>query len=127
MLKENCKFCLEMPINKPVIEYNSVYAIYDSYPVTDDHLLIIPKRHVVDFFELSHNERRDADSLLFLLRNEIIEKDPDVTGFNIGINCGASAGQTIMHAHIHLIPRREGDCVDPRGGVRCVILEKMKY
>ncbi|NIO19566.1 MAG: HIT domain-containing protein, partial [Candidatus Aenigmarchaeota archaeon] len=72
-------------------------------------------------------ERRDAEGLLRILKNRILRKDQSVTGFNIGSNGGASAGQTIFHAHIHLIPRRDGDTPDPRGGVRGVIPEKMGY
>jgi len=76
---------------------------------------------------MTSRERRDAETLILYLKGDILKDDPSVTGFNIGINCGASAGQTIMHAHMHLIPRRDGDTSNPRGGVRGVIRSKMAY
>ena len=90
-------------------------------------MLIIPKRHTADYFSLTEAERRDADKLIEVLRKRISEKDSTVTGFNVGMNCGESAGQTIFHCHIHLIPRRKGDVKQPRGGVRGVIPEKQSY
>lgn len=72
-------------------------------------------------------ERRDAEVLLFRIRRRLLEKDPGIVGFNVGLNCGEVAGQTIMHAHIHLIPRREGDDPEPVGGIRGVIPDKKKY
>jgi len=122
----NCPFCsTRRRAGAP--EYGSVVALTDMYPVTADHTLIIPKRHVADYFELSHREREDANDLLRLLRNQACEKDKRITGFNVGVNAGTSAGQTVMHCHIHLIPRRDGDMDDPRGGVRGVIPAKQKY
>ncbi len=91
------------------------------------HLLIVPKRHTADYFSLTETERRDADRLIQICRKRISEKDSTVTGFNVGMNSGESAGQTIFHCHIHLIPRRDGDTPSPRGGVRLVIPEKMGY
>ena len=102
-------------------------AIKDKYPVTEHHTLIIPLRHTPDYFSLTPEEKNDLDDLIHRLKGTISEADPQVTGFNIGVNCGVSAGQTIMHAHIHLIPRRDGDIPNPRGGVRGVIPEKMDY
>ena len=102
-------------------------AIHDTSPVTPGHMLIIPRRHCSDYFKLTAEEKKDADTLLHQLQADILKKDPGVTGFNIGINCGETAGQTIFHAHIHLIPRRVGDTPRPRGGVRGVIPEKMNY
>jgi diadenosine tetraphosphate (Ap4A) HIT family hydrolase len=107
--------------------YNSVFAIKDKYPVTESHLLILPKRHTRDYFSMTAKERMDADKLIRVLRNRITRDDPTVTGFNIGMNAGVSAGQTIFHAHIHLIPRRDKDTPNPHGGVRGVIPEKMAY
>ena len=122
-----CPFCGD-GLNRKVIEdYGTVLAIRDKYPVTDYHTLVVPKRHVTDFFTMSEQERRDAEALILLMKNDILQNDPSVTGFNMGINCGESAGQTIMHAHIHLIPRRDGDTPNPRGGVRGVIPDKMSY
>jgi diadenosine tetraphosphate (Ap4A) HIT family hydrolase len=76
---------------------------------------------------MTEKERRDAEALLLILKSRISAADRTVTGFNIGINCGESAGQTVFHAHIHLIPRRDGDTPHPRGGVRGVIPDKMSY
>ena len=112
---------------KIIARLGTVFAIRDKYPVTNLHTLILPLRHVSDFFDLTTEEKADADKLLISLRNTILKEDPSVTGFNVGVNCGVSAGQTIGHAHIHLIPRREKDIPKPRGGVRGVIPAKMDY
>jgi ATP adenylyltransferase len=126
-LISNCRFCHEK-IKSAIIErHKSVCAIKDKYPVTDGHILIIPIRHSEDFFSLTTNERKDAEELLLIMQKRILEKDPRVTGFNIGTNIGKSAGQTVFHAHIHLMPRRDGDTPNPRGGVRGVIPDKMSY
>jgi len=109
------------------VEYGSVFAIHDKYPVTEGHHLVVTKRHVADYFAMSYNEKRDAEALLSLLKRQMLEDDPSVQGFNVGMNCGEVAGQTVMHAHIHLIPRRVGDVDDPRGGVRGCVPEKMGY
>ena len=122
-----CRFCFSRIRNRIVDEFDTVLAILDKYPVTDGHHLIIPKRHAEDWFSLSDKERRDADSLIQVLQNKLSESDETITGFNIGVNCGESAGQTIFHAHIHLIPRRDKDISDPTGGVRGVIPVKMNY
>jgi len=124
---EDCPFCYDNIKNRVVAEQDSVVAIRDSYPVTDGHLLIVPKRHMEDYFSMNETEKKDLGVLILKLKNRIMEKDPSVTGFNIGTNIGESAGQTIFHAHIHLIPRRNGDTQHPRGGVRGVIPEKMSY
>ncbi len=123
----DCPFCWENVKLKIVENFNSVFAIKDENPVTKHHALILPKRHTHDYFSMTENEKRDADSLIGLLRKRISEADPSVTGFNIGMNSGESAGQTIFHAHIHLIPRRDGDTPNPKGGVRGVIPDKMGY
>jgi diadenosine tetraphosphate (Ap4A) HIT family hydrolase len=99
----------------------------NGYPVTDGHTLVIPKRHAAEYFDLSGAERRDADRLLKFLKQQLFKKDPSLTGYNIGVNNGASAGQTIFHVHYHLIPRRDGDTENPRGGVRGVIPGKRSY
>ena len=126
-LMKDCPFCYDNIKDRVVAEQNSVVAIPDNYPVTDGHLLIIPKRHTEDYFAMNETEKGDNDVLIMKLKNRIMEKDHSVTGFNLGINIGESAGQTIFHAHIHLIPRRNGDTPNPRGGVRGVIPEKMSY
>jgi ATP adenylyltransferase len=125
--KSDCPFCHENIKSKIIERLNSVCAIQDKYPVTTGHILIVPIKHSEDFFSLSTDERRDAEALLLLMKERIAQRDSSVTGFNIGTNCGKSAGQTVFHAHIHLIPRRQGDTPDPRGGVRGVIPDKMSY
>jgi diadenosine tetraphosphate (Ap4A) HIT family hydrolase len=104
-----------------------VASVRDGYPVTDGHCLIVPLRHTEDYLSMTAQERLDADTLMRLLIAELRRRDPFITGFNIGMNCGWDAGQTVFHAHIHLIPRRPGDTPNPRGGVRGVIPEKMDY
>lgn len=104
-----------------------MFAIRDGFPVTPLHTLVIPKRHVRDYFGLTKEEILAADEMLHKLRQTIQEEDGSVSGFNIGINAGEVAGQTIFHCHIHLIPRREGDVENPRGGVRHLIPGKGFY
>ena len=123
----DCPFCSEEIRSRIIISNGTVFAIEDKYPVTPGHLLIIPYRHTADYFSLTEQERKHAEELLLILQNQIREDDETVTGFNVGVNCGESAGQTVMHAHIHLIPRRDGDLKNPKGGVRGVIPEKMSY
>ena len=103
------------------------YASYDTYPVSDLHCLIIPKRHVKDYFDLSDDEVIACNNLIKQIKDEILSKDLSVKGFNVGTNSGVIAGQSIMHCHIHLIPRREGDVDNPQGGVRSVIPLKQHY
>jgi ATP adenylyltransferase len=95
--------------------------------VTELHTLVIPKRHTPTYFDLFEPERRAINQLLDKLRTETVTKDASVSGFNIGINNGDTAGQTVGHAHVHLIPRRKGDVQDPTGGVRGVIPGKAAY
>ena len=122
-----CLFCERATTVIPVAEQGTCIAFPDKYPVTEGHLLIIPKRHAPDYFSLTAEEKKDADALLHRLKDDILQKAPSVTGFNIGINNGYDAGQTVFHCHIHLIPRRKGDCENPRGGVRGVIPGKRGY
>ena len=123
----DCPFCYENIKSRIVDYYHSVVAIKDDFPVSNGHLLIIPKRHCTDFFHMTQKEQIHANSLLKILHEKISERDSTVTGFNVGMNKGESAGQTIFHCHIHLIPRRNGDTPSPRGGVRGVIPDKMNY
>lgn len=123
----DCPFCPVNVAEKIIASHATVFAIDDTCPVTEGHSLIIPRRHVPDYFSMSSTEKEDADALIHILREQILERDPSVTGFNIGINNGPSAGQTIFHVHIHLIPRRDGDVPNPSGGVRGVIPGKMHY
>ena len=108
-------------------ENELAYASYDSYPVTEHHCLIIPKRHIKDYFDLSNDELLACNELIQTVKKEIIEKDSSVKGFNLGTNIGKVSGQSILHCHLHLIPRREGDVDNPQGGVRSVIPNKQHY
>lgn len=121
-----CPFC-EIPTDRIILENELAYAIRDGRPVTPLHSLIIPKRHVETFFDLYQPERNAIFQLVDQLKADIEKTDPSVSGFNIGMNAGQSAGQTVFHCHVHIIPRRDGDMPDPRGGVRGVIPEKQKY
>jgi len=114
-------------LDRIIAENEHAYAIRDGFPVTALHSLIIPKRHVGEYFGLTNDELLGCDSLLRAVRQEILATDASVKGFNIGMNSGMAAGQTIFHCHIHLIPRREGDVANPRGGVRHVIPGKGNY
>ena len=120
-----CIFCNNE--RKRVIENELAYAIFDKYPVTELHTLIIPKRHVTNYFDLYQPEINAVNQIIKDLKTKLEKKDITISGFNIGVNNGASSGQTVDHCHIHLIPRRDGDLADPRGGVRGVIPGKMKY
>lgn len=123
----SCLFCSEELRERAVEEYGSVFAIKDAYPVTDGHHLVVPKRHTDDYFTMTADEKKDAETLLVILKKRLIDADDTIKGFNVGMNCGEVAGQSVPHAHIHLIPRRERDMVAPKGGVRGVIPEKQKY
>lgn len=125
--ESDCRFCTAAMKQRMTAEYQSVWAMADRFPVAPGHHLIMPKRHTPDWFSMSAEECRDAEQLLRLLKEKLQASDPSITGFNIGMNCGSSAGQTIFHAHIHLIPRRDGDTPNPTGGVRGVIPDKMCY
>lgn len=122
----SCPFC-ELPPERIVSANELALAFRDGFPVTEHHTLIIPKRHVSDYFDLFQPERNALQALMEEQRSLILRIDPSVTGFNIGINAGVDAGQTIFHCHMHLIPRRNGDVEEPRGGVRGVIPAKQKY
>ena len=124
----DCIFCqLESNQDRTVSENQLAFVIRDGYPVTDGHTLVIPKRHVADYFELHQAERNGIEQLLHQQRRFLMEADPSITGWNVGVNAGKSAGQTVFHVHMHLIPRREGDTEEPCGGVRGVIPGKRAY
>lgn len=124
--EKNCLFCEFIRTQKPIVQNNTFFAKYDKYPVSKGHVLLIPKRHVETFFDLGKQEIDDFFCLLLNVR-QIIQKNFQPDGFNIGINIGTAAGQTIMHLHIHLIPRYIGDIEHPEGGVRRVIPNLAKY
>ncbi len=121
--------CLFCDVKKKGIVYENelAYASYDSYPVSEHHCLIIPKRHIKDYFDLSNDELLACNDLIKIVKKEITNKDPLVKGFNLGTNIGIVSGQSILHCHFHLIPRRKGDVDNPQGGVRSVIPNKQHY
>mgnify|MGYP001388697570 FL=1 len=121
-----CLFC-NIKQSGSVYENDLAYASYDSYPVSKYHCLIIPKRHIKDYFDLSNEELIACNKLIKIIKNEIIDKDKKVKGFNLGTNIGKISGQSILHCHFHLIPRREGDVENPQGGVRSVIPQNQHY
>ena len=121
-----CLFCA-VPLERVIDEDDKFFVIRDGYPVTELHSLIISKRHTLSYFDLNKGEIESMNVLLARQREAILQSDPKVTGFNIGVNDGSSAGQTVSHLHVHLIPRREGDVGNPKGGVRGVIPNKQKY
>ena len=124
---EDCIFCNKTNC-KVISSTKHFFIIRDTaYPVTKHHTLIITNRHVDDYFDLNKEEINDLDEILKNQKRELKQLDKDISAFNIGVNIGRDAGQSIMHCHIHLIPRRKGDVEDPRGGVRGVIPEKQKY
>ena len=123
----DCLFCRWIREGKTVATLGTVAAFDDGYPVTDGHLLVVPLRHTADWFSMTEAEVRDSEALIRTLADRLRQRDPSVSGFNIGTNVGQSAGQTVFHAHIHLIPRRNGDADNPTGGVRGVIDGKRCY
>jgi diadenosine tetraphosphate (Ap4A) HIT family hydrolase len=122
----SCLFC-EIPQERIIGSNDLAYAIRDGFPVTPLHTLIIPKRHAVDYFELTKDELLACHELIHQLKESIIKEDPTVVAFNIGMNAGEAAGQTVFHSHMHLMPRRKGDVKNPRGGVRHLIPNKGFY
>ena len=123
---KNCLFC-NIPKERVVAENELAYAICDGFPVTEHHTLVIPKRHAEEYFALTQDELLACNELLHSERKDILKNDQTVEGFNIGMNSGEVAGQTVFHCHIHLIPRRKGDVPDPKGGVRHLIPGKGFY
>ncbi len=121
-----CIFC---KIREEELQFENqlAYSSIDSYPVSEFHSLIVPKRHVETYFELNNEEIQACNELVLKTKEKILKQDPTVKGFNIGTNAGKTAGQSIFHCHIHLIPRREGDVDNPQGGVRSVIPKKQYY
>lgn len=124
-MNKPCPFCNF--IQDRIIDQDEyVMVIRDGFPVSEGHTLIIPHRHVGSYFDTTPEERASIEAML-LKHRALLSAEFDVIDFNIGINDGPLAGQTVPHLHVHLIPRREGDMEDPRGGVRYVIPEKAKY
>lgn len=121
-----CPFCGPIADRSVLIESATVFAIYDKFPVSPGHALIIPKRHVSGYFELTQAEQLACWALVNQLKVHI-DAEFQPAGYNIGINVGETAGQTVMHVHLHLIPRYLNDVANPRGGVRGVIPAKQSY
>ena len=129
MNKVGCLFCdLQTSNSERIVSENTLaLAVRDGFPVTDGHTLIIPKRHTLDYFELIPDEVLAINEIICEQRQILLESDQTIEGFNIGMNCGLVAGQSVWHCHVHLIPRRKGDSEYPKGGVRHVIPYKGNY
>ena len=124
--ENNCRFCLTEPSPRLMFEGEYGFAVWDFHPVSDGHFLVIPNRHFADYFDITSEEREDLWSLVAKGKTIVDEKhNPD--GYNIGINVGKWAGQSIHHLHIHVIPRYKGDVENPKGGVRGVVPAKRHY
>ena len=123
MSKTNCVFCEEQD---KVLENTKCFAIYDRFPVNIGHILIIPKRHYCSYFDSTKDEFMEFNQMILAAQKKL-DSIYNPEGYNIGVNCGEAAGQTVMHTHIHLIPRYVGDVTDPAGGIRGVIPSKQKY
>lgn len=119
----SCPFCINQT---SLIESDTFFVTYDRFPVSKGHILLIPRAHRKDYFALTAKEK-DALNRLLDEAKSMLDLLYQPTGYNIGFNCGASAGQTIFHCHCHLIPRYDGDIENPRGGVRGVIPQKRIY
>ena len=126
---EDCIFCnAQLHERERIIDENALaYVIRDGFPVTQYHSLFIPKRHVADYFGLTQAEINAINQLIKTQKQLLDEVDETIDGYNVGVNCGESAGQTVFHCHVHLIPRRKGDVENPRGGVRHIIAGKGSY
>ncbi|MEX2191971.1 MAG: HIT domain-containing protein [Nitrosarchaeum sp.] len=122
--KSGCIFCKEQ---KTLLENELATAFFDKFPVTALHTLIVPKRHAETFFDLIPSEKNHCFDLLDKVKEKLLLKDKTISGFNVGFNSGADSGQTVMHCHIHVIPRRKGDVLDPTGGIRNIIPGKGNY
>jgi diadenosine tetraphosphate (Ap4A) HIT family hydrolase len=125
-MANQCIFCNKTK-QKIISSNESFFVVRDSYPVTKYHSLIISHRHISNFFDLSDYEFNNLNKILKKERQSLLDLDKDITAFNVGVNSGVDAGQSIMHCHIHIIPRRKGDIDNPKGGVRGVISSKQKY
>jgi diadenosine tetraphosphate (Ap4A) HIT family hydrolase len=120
-----CPFC-ELPVERITWQSTLVVALRDAFPVSKGHTLLVPRRHVATFFDASPEEHAALFAAVVVAKRTLdAELHPD--GYNVGFNCGAAAGQTVMHAHVHIIPRYAGDMADPRGGVRGVIPGRQRY
>ena len=126
MNSADCPFCQPLPKERILAESDIFIVFFDGFPVSQGHTLIIPRQHVASLFDLPENEQQELWAQVGVARSLLAEKYRPA-GFNVGLNDGRAAGQTVGHAHIHIIPRYAGDVPDPRGGVRWVIPAKAKY
>lgn len=126
MNEKECIFCNLYPNREIIAQNDLALAFFDAFPVNPGHALIIPKRHVADYFDLTEDEVAAMQALLREVK-AIVEKRFNPDGYNIGVNVNAAAGQSVFHVHMHLIPRYKGDVENPKGGVRGVIPSKQKY
>jgi diadenosine tetraphosphate (Ap4A) HIT family hydrolase len=125
-VEHGCPFYDRIASSQPVAANDHAIAFPDGFPVSDGHTLVVPRRHVSSLWDLAPSELRDIWDLVNTVRQLLTSKhSPD--GFNIGVNDGAAAGQTVDHAHLHIIPRYSGDVPDPRGGIRLVLPERARY
>ena len=136
-MSEDCPFCeragfdrrvawdSEPEVTRGLTVGRSSAAFPDQFPVTRGHMLVVPRRHVSDVFQLDRDEQESLWSMVTLVADNMSTQG--IKGMNIGMNIGATGGQTVEHAHIHVIPRREGDVDDPRGGIRWVFPDKARY
>ncbi len=121
-----CVFCERIATTRPLAENELAVAFPDAFPLSPGHTLVVPRRHESDFFALSEEEQAAIWRLVGVVRSQLArERRPD--GFNVGLNAGAAAGQTVAHAHFHVIPRYAGDSKDPRGGIRWLMPDKVRY
>ena len=125
--EKDCPFCPDSIESRILDRTDNAFVVADQYPVTEGHRLVIPKRHFQDYLQSTSKEMAEVHDLLRATSKRLREEDSSIEGFNIGVNSGAVAGQTIPHCHFHLIPRREGDTENPEGGVRGVIPGMMSY
>lgn len=124
---KDCVFCQNfMPNKKPLLQNKLAIAYLDEFPVSKGHILIISKRHASTFFDLTKEEQISLITLLNECK-EYIDKKYNPDGYNVGLNCGEFAGQSVMHVHMHMIPRYKGDVSNPRGGIRGIIPNKKNY
>jgi len=123
----DCPFCKRLRAHELLLASRPLAVGFaDAFPVSPGHCLVIPRRHEPDFFALSREEQESVWDIVWELR-ELLEAEHGTAAFNVGINAGAAAGQTVLHAHVHVIPRYPGDDPDPRGGVRWVLPDKARY
>lgn len=125
-MKSNCPFCTKIESGDVQFSNDLAVAIPDGFPLNPGHTLVVPARHVSSFFDLSQGEQEAMWSLVTLVRSNIDQRYSP-SGYNLGLNIGESAGQTVDHAHLHIVPRYKGDVADPRGGVRWVLPERAAY